>query len=87
MVTCCISFRLQYPDSVKDSLSADFHQKVHMSFIIVGNMHKNPIKVHQVRSCDTNQCFSNIIILLIAVGFCDVEEETAGGVLCSYPQQ
>ena len=49
-----LNYRLQYPDPVKDSLSADFHQNVHMSFIIVGNMHKKPIKVHQVRSCDPN---------------------------------
>lgn len=87
MVTCYTAFRLQYPDPVKDSLSADYHQKVHMSFNIIGNMQENPIKVHQVRSCGAIKCLPDIISLLTLVGFCDVEEETTRGVLCGYPQQ
>ncbi|XP_065897910.1 dolichyl-diphosphooligosaccharide--protein glycosyltransferase subunit 2-like [Dysidea avara] len=38
---------LQYPQKVTESLSADFHQKLHMTFFVLGNMHDEPIKVHQ----------------------------------------
>jgi len=43
-----VSVSLQYPQKVTESLSADFHQKLHMTFLVMGSMHDEPIKVHQV---------------------------------------